>query len=639
MNAKQSARLKTKRKPGDPWISKNRVLNPTKSKRNCPIYRNPNFDTDETKLLIQLWGDPKVQRELITTHKKHLVIAQLASKMEEYGYYRSPEEITTRIKNMKCFYNRLKKEMELNKNMDISWRHYADMDAIMTRPIFSVRPNEVPAPSLKYLREQEEEQRKERKRNSEEEGFHVSESDDDIEDVLAGPATGTNSKTKENNTIVEPHAEIELEVDEETLAAIEKGGSRLNSMSPKANNNKSSNVSEDEMMIKMEIESEDYLTINEQDIIPAKSQDNQKTQTSGEELLVPKIEPIDVDDETPSDNSTNTSSPTVRILNKSVNKITAPQSSSTTSTSTTTSSVTQSKISVVSPTILMPSTGQTAAGPATTTIMNTQSPRPMQISGNLQALLASSSSARQTVTAANGMKFILVNGRGAQIATALPTLAQKSPVQPQNATSIQQTQKSQLPATSPQNNIQNNATRKRPLDSSSPDRDTLRKRELAGIKSTLQKLLKAKEESNEMAAQRLALERERLQFERTIAEKFLGIFEQNQKIQQQLLQQQIQLSQSQQRPTTTQQIFTTTTANPAAAATALQNQGQRVMQPKLLITTMVPTSVATSTGTGGVNTSLASKILTTANVKSVANNISLEQQQQPLLTPKEEPAD
>ncbi|XP_073837696.1 uncharacterized protein isoform X3 [Musca autumnalis] len=479
MNAKQSARLKTKRKPGDPWISKNRVLNPTKSKRNCPIYRNPNFDTDETKLLIQLWGDPKVQRELITTHKKHLVIAQLASKMEEYGYYRSPEEITTRIKNMKCFYNRLKKEMELNKNMDISWRHYADMDAIMTRPIFSVRPNEVPAPSLKYLREQEEEQRKERKRNSEEEGFHVSESDDDIEDVLAGPATGTNSKTKENNTIVEPHAEIELEVDEETLAAIEKGGSRLNSMSPKANNNKSSNVSEDEMMIKMEIESEDYLTINEQDIIPAKSQDNQKTQTSGEELLVPKIEPIDVDDETPSDNSTNTSSPTVRILNKSVNKITAPQSSSTTSTSTTTSSVTQSKISVVSPTILMPSTGQTAAGPATTTIMNTQSPRPMQISGNLQALLASSSSARQTVTAANGMKFILVNGRGAQIATALPTLAQKSPVQPQNATSIQQTQKSQLPATSPQNNIQNNATRKRPLDSSSPDRDTLRKRELA----------------------------------------------------------------------------------------------------------------------------------------------------------------
>lgn len=167
---KQSARIKNKRRYGDPWVSKNRVLNPNKSKRHCPIYRNPNFDTDETKLLIQLWGDPKVQRELITTHKKHLVIAQLASKMEEYGYYRSPEEITTRIKNMKCFYNRLKKEMEINTNLDPSWRHYADMEAIMTRPIFSVRPNEVPAPSLKYLMEQEEEKRKERKRKAEAEG-------------------------------------------------------------------------------------------------------------------------------------------------------------------------------------------------------------------------------------------------------------------------------------------------------------------------------------------------------------------------------------------------------------------------------------------------------------------------------------
>lgn len=172
-SAKQSARLKCKRKPGDPWVSKNRVLNPNKSKRNCPIYRNPNFDTDETKLLIQLWGDPKVQRELITTHKKHVVIAQLAAKMEEYGYYRSPEEITTRIKNMKCFYNRLKKEMELNKNVDPSWRHYADMEAIMTRPIFSVRPNEVPAPSLKYLMEQEEEKRRERRRRAEDEGEFV----------------------------------------------------------------------------------------------------------------------------------------------------------------------------------------------------------------------------------------------------------------------------------------------------------------------------------------------------------------------------------------------------------------------------------------------------------------------------------
>uniref|UniRef100_T1PKA5 Potato leaf roll virus readthrough protein n=1 Tax=Musca domestica TaxID=7370 RepID=T1PKA5_MUSDO len=263
----------------------------------------------------------------------------------------------------------------------------------------------------------------------------------------------------------------------------------------------------------------------------------------------------------------------------------------------------------------------------------------MHFSGNLQALLASST-ARQTVTASNGMKFILVNAadhRGAQITTTtaapLPTITQNNIMPQQNSNSIQQPQKSQQTVKTPPKNVQNNTARKRLLETSSTDRDTLRKRELSGIKSTLQKLLKAKEESNEMAAQRLALERERLQFERTIAEKFLGIFEQNQKIQQQLIQQQIQQNhhhQSQQRPTTTQQIFTTTTGNPATA-TAIQNQGQIMIPPKLLITTMVPTSVATSSA-GSANT----KVITTANIKNVTNTLTLEQ---PLLIPKEEPLD
>lgn len=164
MSLKSSARVKQKRRH-EGWVSYNRVLvgnNMPSSKRN--VGRNPNFDTDETKLLIQLWGDPKVQRTLITTHKKHSVICQLATQMQEYGYYRSPEEITTRIKNLKCFYNRLKKEMDAGQpQSEPSWRHYTEMDAIMTRPIFSVRPNEVPQPSLKYQLEQRKREREERR--------------------------------------------------------------------------------------------------------------------------------------------------------------------------------------------------------------------------------------------------------------------------------------------------------------------------------------------------------------------------------------------------------------------------------------------------------------------------------------------
>lgn len=67
-------------------------------------------------------------------------------------------------------------------------------------------------------------------------GIHVSDSDDDIEDVLAVSVARRDSRSKENN-IVEPHAEIELEVDEETLAAIEKGGNQPKFTAPKENKN------------------------------------------------------------------------------------------------------------------------------------------------------------------------------------------------------------------------------------------------------------------------------------------------------------------------------------------------------------------------------------------------------------------
>ncbi|XP_055373013.1 putative uncharacterized protein DDB_G0285119 [Condylostylus longicornis] len=141
------------------WVSNNRVLVGGSKKVTG---RNPNFDTDETRLLISLWGDPKVQKTLITTHKKHAVIARLADKMRDYGYQRSAEEINTRIKNLKCFYNRIKKDMETGSNNEPTWKHFAAMDEIMTRPIFSVRPNEIPKPSLRYKLEEAKREREER---------------------------------------------------------------------------------------------------------------------------------------------------------------------------------------------------------------------------------------------------------------------------------------------------------------------------------------------------------------------------------------------------------------------------------------------------------------------------------------------
>lgn len=137
------------------WISNNKVLTGGSSKK--PHARNPNFETEETKLLISLWGDPKVQKTLITTHKKHPVIMKLADKMREHGYYRSAEEINTRIKNLKCFYNRIKKDIELGIITEPTWKHYAAMEEIINRPVFG---NRVQQPHLLHLHLQQQLQQK-----------------------------------------------------------------------------------------------------------------------------------------------------------------------------------------------------------------------------------------------------------------------------------------------------------------------------------------------------------------------------------------------------------------------------------------------------------------------------------------------
>lgn len=126
------------------WVSHNKVLvgNGDGSNKK-PHARNPNFDSEETKLLIQLWGDPQVQRTLITIHKKHPVIAKIAERMRSHGYNRSTEEINTRIKNLKCLYNRIKKDLDSGLLNEPSWKHFGAMDEILSRPVFG-NSNKVP---------------------------------------------------------------------------------------------------------------------------------------------------------------------------------------------------------------------------------------------------------------------------------------------------------------------------------------------------------------------------------------------------------------------------------------------------------------------------------------------------------------
>lgn len=64
------------------------------------------------------------------------MIAKIAESMRSYGYMRSTEEINTRIKNLKCLYNRIKKDLDSGLLNEPSWKHFHAMDEILSRPVF-----------------------------------------------------------------------------------------------------------------------------------------------------------------------------------------------------------------------------------------------------------------------------------------------------------------------------------------------------------------------------------------------------------------------------------------------------------------------------------------------------------------------
>ncbi|KAF7286122.1 hypothetical protein GWI33_007767 [Rhynchophorus ferrugineus] len=104
--------------------------------KNVPKKRTTNFREDETKLLIQLWGSPTVQNKLYLTHRKAPVMRLIAANMQKHGFYRTPDEIKTRIRNLKCLYHRIKKSMTTGTGIgtvDPDWPHYKAMDEILSR--------------------------------------------------------------------------------------------------------------------------------------------------------------------------------------------------------------------------------------------------------------------------------------------------------------------------------------------------------------------------------------------------------------------------------------------------------------------------------------------------------------------------
>ncbi|GJQ83659.1 hypothetical protein Trydic_g14369 [Trypoxylus dichotomus] len=60
----------------------------------------------------------------------------LAANMQQRGFYRTPDEIKTRIRNLKCLYHRIKRSMASGTGLgtiDPDWPHFKAMDAILSK--------------------------------------------------------------------------------------------------------------------------------------------------------------------------------------------------------------------------------------------------------------------------------------------------------------------------------------------------------------------------------------------------------------------------------------------------------------------------------------------------------------------------
>ncbi|EDV55992.1 uncharacterized protein LOC6549073 [Drosophila erecta] len=586
------------------------------AKKHSFVGRNPNFDTDETKLLIQLWGDPKLQRTLITTHKKHAVICQLAAKMQEYGYHRSPEEITTRIKNLKCFYNRLKKDKECggqSTDSEPSWKHFAEMDAIMTRPIFSVRPNEVPAPSLKYQLEQALEEHAERRKRRLENGEELSESDNEEDDMLLSALVSKNKDTGSRKELEAGCLEADTDMNEESFSKRRKVSADVE-------------VDIGEALTSSCIKSE---PAQEVETAPATSTIEPEPEEDDDCMLLPqpKEEPIDVDaaDDPPTEksSSSNTTSTLADMLQRnkpsnllpftganviipaSITTTTAGISSTTQSSTTTPGKLQGGKISLVPTNFLMQSKLPAAAGPSPMANAKGSAPQiqllqsainqgaRLMISGSAAAP-AQPSNAGLVATAPGGVKFVLVNAEQAKAAAAAAAVGKStaslplSNAQAQVQAAVQQQQQKlqhslqQEQHLQHQQHIQLEKEESRRVHEKARE-DLQTKRHMTTMRILLRQLLNSQNEANEIQHNRLSLERERLDWEKSMGERLLNLL-----------------------PSLIQPA---PVASPCSTA-------QRLQPPKLLFTTALPMGNGTVTMPHILTSNSLPKVVTTSSCNS-----------------------
>ena len=123
--------------------------------------RGTTWGEEEVKVLLEIWGDEKVQSEFDGAKRKHPLHEKIARELTRRGYNREADQIKTKIKNLKSTYRSIKDHNNKTGNEEKTGQFYEELDTILGHRPASTPPVILDAcagglPALPEEREEED---------------------------------------------------------------------------------------------------------------------------------------------------------------------------------------------------------------------------------------------------------------------------------------------------------------------------------------------------------------------------------------------------------------------------------------------------------------------------------------------------
>lgn len=151
------------------------------------------WDKQETRKLIEIWGEDNIQSQLEGCHRNKEVYQRIARKMGEEGFERTFVQCREKVKKLKKEYRKLKdtlNETGQGRNKEVEWPYFELMDRILGH-----KPTTVPESIVDSLAQSQD------SNDSSSEIREVNE----VDETLFGENsdTGTTTSTNDTSTIRE----------------------------------------------------------------------------------------------------------------------------------------------------------------------------------------------------------------------------------------------------------------------------------------------------------------------------------------------------------------------------------------------------------------------------------------------------